>query len=52
MTKLFAIIACLVFSLGIIVSSVGTLNHSVTKDGGLKDRTVSWIENSVPQQSN
>ncbi len=51
MTKLFAIIACIVFSLGIVVSSMGKINHAVVKTDGLRDRTITWIENIVPTSS-
>ncbi|GAA4721431.1 hypothetical protein [Brevibacillus fulvus] len=48
MTKLFAILICLVFTLGIIVSSMGKVNSSIVKDGGLRDRAVDWIDKAVP----
>ncbi|MGD8192478.1 hypothetical protein ACQCN2_21115 [Brevibacillus ginsengisoli] len=52
MTKLFAIIMCIVFTLGIVVVSVGKINYAIVKPSGLQDRTISWIENSVPNPSN
>ena len=48
MTKLFAIIMCLVFSLGIIVSSIGSINQAVFKKDGLRDKTVTWVEQAIP----
>ncbi|CAM3632970.1 MULTISPECIES: hypothetical protein [Brevibacillus] len=48
MTKLLSILMCIVFSLGIIVSSVSEVNRSVVKDGGLRDRAVSWIDQAIP----
>ncbi|MDF2682648.1 MAG: hypothetical protein K0R47_3838 [Brevibacillus sp.] len=48
MTKLFSIILCIVFTLGIIVSSLTEINDSVVKDGGLRDRAVSWIDQAIP----
>ncbi|GIO10387.1 hypothetical protein J31TS6_64150 [Brevibacillus reuszeri] len=48
MTKLLSIIMCIVFSLGIIVSSLSNINSSVVKDGGLRDRAVSWIDQAIP----
>ncbi|MED4586608.1 hypothetical protein [Brevibacillus choshinensis] len=48
MTKLFSIILCIVFTLGIIVSSLSEINDSVVKDGGLRDRAVSWIDQAIP----
>jgi len=48
MTKLLSIIMCIVFTLGIIVSSLSEVNHSVVKDGGLRDRAVSWIDQAIP----
>lgn len=48
MTKLFAIILCIVFTLGIIVSSLGEVNESIVKQGGLQDRTISWIDHAIP----
>ena len=50
MTKLFAIILCIVFTLGIVVVSIGKINHAVVKPSGLLDRTVTWMENSIPTQ--
>ncbi|GED72929.1 hypothetical protein BRE01_66310 [Brevibacillus reuszeri] len=48
MTKLLSIIMCIVFSLGIIVSSLSNINSSVVRDGGLRDRAVSWIDQAIP----
>lgn len=48
MTKLLSIIMCIVFSLGIIVSSLSNINIAVVKDGGLRDRAVSWIDQAIP----
>jgi len=48
MTKLFSIILCIVFTLGIIVSSLSEINDSVVRDGGLRDRAVSWIDQAIP----
>ncbi|HZG82820.1 MAG TPA: hypothetical protein VEZ13_18855 [Brevibacillus sp.] len=48
MTKLFSILMCLVFTLGIIVSSMSEVNSSVVGDGGLRDRAVSWIDQAIP----
>lgn len=48
MTKLFSIILCIVFTLGIIVSSLSEINDSVVKDGGLRDRAVTWIDQAIP----
>lgn len=48
MTKLLSIILCIVFTLGIIVSSLAEINDSVVRDGGLRDRTVDWIDQAIP----
>jgi len=48
MTKLFAILLCVVLTLGIIVSSMGTINQAIFKQNGLRDRTVSWIDKAAP----
>lgn len=48
MTKLLSILMCIVFSLGIIVSSLAEVNSSVVRDGGLRDRAVSWIDQAIP----
>lgn len=48
MTKLFSILMCIVFSLGIIVSSLSEVNSSVVRDGGLRDRAVNWIDQAIP----
>ncbi|QQE74616.1 hypothetical protein KDJ56_00995 [Brevibacillus composti] len=48
MTKLFSILMCIVFTLGIIVSSISSVNDSIVKDGGLRDRAVSWIDQALP----
>ncbi|WP_183193082.1 hypothetical protein [Brevibacillus nitrificans] len=48
MTKLLSIMMCIVFTLGIIVSSLSEINESVVKDGGLRDRAVSWIDQAIP----
>lgn len=52
MTKLFAVIMCLVFTLGIIVASLGRVNQAIVKPDGLRDRAVSWIERSIPEPVN
>jgi hypothetical protein len=52
MTKLFAVIMCLVFTLGIIVASMGRVNQAIVKPDGLRDRAVSWIERSIPEPAN
>ncbi len=49
MSKLFAIISCLVFSLGIIVTSMATINRAVVKPDGLRDRVVTWMDQSIPE---
>ncbi|MEC2133116.1 MULTISPECIES: hypothetical protein [Brevibacillus] len=48
MTKLLSIMMCIVFTLGIIVSSLSEINESIVKDGGLRDRAVSWIDQAIP----
>ncbi|MFM1655045.1 hypothetical protein ACI7RC_23565 [Brevibacillus sp. B_LB10_24] len=48
MTKFFAILMALVFTLGIIVSAMGTVNEAIVKEDGLRDRAVSWIHHAVP----
>ncbi|MGG1662933.1 hypothetical protein [Brevibacillus sp. NRS-1366] len=48
MTKLLSIIMCIVFSLGIIVSSLANINNSVVREGGLRDRAVTWIDQAIP----
>ncbi|WNC15010.1 hypothetical protein [Brevibacillus brevis] len=48
MTKLLSIMMCIVFTLGIIVSSLSEINNSVVRDGGLRDRAVSWIDQAIP----
>ncbi|MDR7319520.1 MULTISPECIES: hypothetical protein [Brevibacillus] len=48
MTKLLSIMMCIVFTLGIIVSSLSEINESVVRDGGLRDRAVSWIDQAIP----
>lgn len=48
MTKLFSILMCVVFTLGIIVSSLSEVNSSVVREGGLRDRAVSWIDQAIP----
>lgn len=48
MTKLLSIIMCIVFTLGIIVSSLSEINDSVVQDGGLRDRAVGWIDQAIP----
>jgi hypothetical protein len=52
MSKLFSILICLVISLGIIVSSMGEVNHSVVKEDGLRDRAVNWIDKAIPTTNN
>lgn len=48
MTKLLSIIMCIVFTLGIIVSSLSQINSAVVQDGGLRDRAVQWIGKAIP----
>lgn len=48
MTKLLSIMMCIVFTLGIVVSSLSEINNSVVRDGGLRDRAVSWIDQAIP----
>lgn len=48
MTKLFSILMCIIFTLGIIVSSLSEVNSAVVGDGGLRDRAVSWIDQAIP----
>ncbi|MGK5512113.1 hypothetical protein [Brevibacillus formosus] len=48
MTKLLSIIMCIVFSLGIIVSSLSEINKSVVREDGLRDRAVGWIDKAIP----
>ncbi|WP_185923404.1 hypothetical protein [Brevibacillus brevis] len=48
MTKLLSIIMCIVFSLGIIVSSLSEINTSVVREDGLRDRAVEWIDKAIP----
>ncbi|MFC8689388.1 hypothetical protein [Brevibacillus porteri] len=48
MTKLLSIIMCIVFSLGIIVSSLSEINTSVVREDGLRDRVVGWIDKVIP----
>ncbi|WP_286085947.1 hypothetical protein [Brevibacillus sp. NSP2.1] len=48
MTKLLSIIMCIVFTLGIIVSSLSHINASVVQDGGLRDRAADWIDKAIP----
>lgn len=48
MTKLFSILLCIVFTLGIIVSSMAEVNRSIVKDDGLRDRAVLWIDQAIP----
>jgi hypothetical protein len=50
MTKLLSIFACLIFTLGAIVSSIGEINHAVVKDDGLRAKSVQWIENAIPSR--
>lgn len=50
MTKLLSIFACLVFTLGIIVTSMGEVNHAVVKDEGLRAKSVKWIEQAIPSK--
>jgi hypothetical protein len=48
MTKLFSILLCIIFTLGIIVSSLSEVNGAIVGDGGLRDRAVSWIDQAIP----
>jgi hypothetical protein len=48
LTKLLSIIMCIVFTLGIIVSSLSQINSAVVQDGGLRDRAVQWIDKAIP----
>lgn len=48
MTKLLSIIVCIVFSLGIIVSSLSEINTAVVQEEGLRDRAVGWIDAAIP----
>ncbi|QOS98576.1 hypothetical protein JNUCC42_19075 [Brevibacterium sp. JNUCC-42] len=48
MSKFFAVLCCIIFTLGIIVSSMGSLNEAVVKKDGLRDKTVQWIDNAIP----
>ncbi|MET3291374.1 UNVERIFIED_CONTAM: hypothetical protein ABID98_003944 [Brevibacillus sp. OAP136] len=48
MTKLLSIFACLIFTLGIIVTSMGEVNHAVVKEDGLRAKSVQWIEKAIP----
>lgn len=50
MTKLFAVIMCIVFTLGIVVSSMGEINEAIVKEDGLRSKAVTWIEQAVPEQ--
>lgn len=50
MSKLFSIFACVVFTLGIIVAAISQINQSIVREGGLQSRTVSWINNAVPNE--
>lgn len=48
MSKIFSILICLVFSIGIIVSSVSEINKSIVKENGLRSRAVTWIDQAIP----
>jgi hypothetical protein len=48
MSKLFSILLCIVITLGILVSSMADINRAIMKEDGLRDRSVSWIENAIP----
>ncbi|CAM5778544.1 MULTISPECIES: hypothetical protein [Brevibacillus] len=48
MSKLFSILMCIVFTLGIIVASMSSVNESIVSDGGLRDRAVNWIDQAIP----
>ncbi|UFJ40594.1 hypothetical protein LOK74_21660 [Brevibacillus humidisoli] len=52
MTKLFAIIMCIVFTLGIVVASMSEINESIVKENGLRDKAVTWIDQAIPNNSN
>lgn len=52
MTKLFAILLCLIFTLGIIVASMSKINDAIVKDGGLRDKSITWIDKSIPEAEN
>jgi len=47
-SKLFSVLICIVFTLGIIVASMAKVNESIVKEDGLRDRAVRWIDNAVP----
>ncbi|MEJ8547137.1 hypothetical protein [Brevibacillus borstelensis] len=48
MSKLFSILMCIVFTLGIIVVSMSSINDSIVSNGGLRDRAVTWIDQAIP----
>ncbi|WP_232699080.1 hypothetical protein [Brevibacillus daliensis] len=50
MSKLFAILSCIVFTIGIVVSTMSTLNEAIVKENGLQDKTVHWIQQALPEE--
>ncbi|HZG16164.1 MAG TPA: hypothetical protein VE710_14265 [Candidatus Bathyarchaeia archaeon] len=48
MTKLFSVFLCIIFTLGIIVASMSKINDAIVKDNGLRDKSVSWIDQAIP----
>lgn len=52
MTKLFSILMSIIFTLGIVVASMGKINDAIVKEDGLRDRSVSWIDKAVPTLNN
>ncbi|WP_201747442.1 hypothetical protein [Brevibacillus sp. VP] len=48
MSKFFAVLCCIIFTLGIIVGSMGSLNEAVVKKNGLRDKTIKWIDSAIP----
>ncbi len=48
MTKLLAIFACLIFTLGIIVACMGEINQAIVKKDGLRGKSMQWIEQAIP----
>jgi hypothetical protein len=47
-SKLFSILLCLVFTLGILVASMAEINKAVMKKDGLREKSVSWIDKAIP----
>lgn len=48
MSKLFSILLCIVFTLGIIVASMSTINDAIMGNGGLRDKSITWIDTAIP----